>query len=126
MKCIDNLRMWWRRGQRTAEGHPATGTLREHLGGQPIAALRAPGPAAPQQCGCPFYGKSAHPEMRLLIETGGNQCAAIWGRHSPCSMEISGKRPDLSRCPLRWGQSFPARAAAMLNFNQVQGWFEIR
>jgi hypothetical protein len=47
---------------------------------------------------CPFYGKAASEMFTILSPTGGNQCALITGRHSPCVMELAGKAPELANC----------------------------
>lgn len=47
---------------------------------------------------CRFYGMSG--ETGHLVPTGGNQCALLLGRYSPCQMEINGNPIDESRCPL--------------------------
>jgi hypothetical protein len=50
---------------------------------------------------CPFYGKSAHEFLRILVPSGGNQCALITNRYAPCKLEIAGDpAPELERCEL--------------------------
>lgn len=48
---------------------------------------------------CMFYGKSAHEFLKILVPSGGNQCALITNRHAPCKLEIAGDpAPELERC----------------------------
>lgn len=48
---------------------------------------------------CKFYGKSAHELFRILTPSGGNQCALVTARHSPCKLEIGGDaHPELENC----------------------------
>jgi hypothetical protein len=50
---------------------------------------------------CPFYGMSlVNKSGRMMIPTGGNQCALITSAYSPCWMEGAEKRaPDWAACP---------------------------
>lgn len=52
---------------------------------------------------CPFYGVALHVnqhDFRVLIPSGGNQCALITSAHSPCWMEVAEDRaPDWAQCP---------------------------
>ena len=56
---------------------------------------------------CPFYGRAMYqtgliggPRPILLLNTNGNQCAAVVTSHAPCQMEIAGDEPDWKFCML--------------------------
>lgn len=49
---------------------------------------------------CPFYGFNAVASMRLLVPSGGNQCALITNAISPCRRELAGVSPNWALCPL--------------------------
>jgi len=49
---------------------------------------------------CPFYGFSAVEEMKVFMDTKGNQCALVSGSFSPCKMEVDGETPDWYSCSL--------------------------
>lgn len=50
---------------------------------------------------CPFYGRALVFAGRpfTLLGTGGNQCAIIIDRHSPCALEIDNQPVDWRTCP---------------------------
>ena len=50
---------------------------------------------------CPYYGKHASKELRVLSETHGNQCALITTRHAPCYLETDQQSPDLDACKFK-------------------------
>jgi hypothetical protein len=50
---------------------------------------------------CPFYGYVASTALRVLMPSGGNQCALITDAHSPCKQELAGKPLHLETCPRR-------------------------
>ena len=63
---------------------------------------------------CKFYGKSAHDFLRILVPSGGNQCALVANRHAPCKLEIDGDaHPELENC--EWCGS--ARAIEIAKFD---------
>jgi hypothetical protein len=47
---------------------------------------------------CPFYGYAALPNRKVLVSSGGNQCALITDAHAPCRMEQDGQHPELEHC----------------------------
>jgi hypothetical protein len=49
---------------------------------------------------CKYYGCAAARELKTLISKGGNQCAVQMHKHAPCEMELAGKAPEHSACPL--------------------------
>jgi hypothetical protein len=50
---------------------------------------------------CKFYGCAAVTKLRVLVPTGGNQCALITESHAPCRMEVHLKKPPvLEECEL--------------------------
>jgi len=54
---------------------------------------------------CPFYGfSSPSPEMPVMMDSSGNQCALERGSFSPCQMEMGGKTPGWEQCPIRQKQ----------------------
>lgn len=50
------------------------------------------------RCRCPFYGFQVM-EGGWFLSAGGNQCALIVKRYSPCSMEMQHNNPDWDTCP---------------------------
>lgn len=49
---------------------------------------------------CRYYGKHWAGTDFGLVDSGGNQCAAITRAYAPCRMEISGVTPDETACAL--------------------------
>ena len=49
-----------------------------------------------EQHPCPFYGMAMG--EGYFLDTNGNQCALISGRHSPCKMELDGEKPNWYNC----------------------------
>lgn len=49
---------------------------------------------------CPFYGMHAIRGARMLMGSGGNQCAVIANAYAPCRMERDGKEPIFEDCEL--------------------------
>ncbi len=52
---------------------------------------------------CPFYGKSYHVELGVLLETHGNQCAIVRVAHAPCTMEMRHLPVEWAACLYRRG-----------------------
>ena len=52
---------------------------------------------------CPFYGFFLQPEMGVMVNQDGNQCALKTQSYSPCAMEIREQTPDWHRCPYNSG-----------------------
>ena len=56
-----------------------------------------PAVIAQQRPACPFYG--FYEADGSMVDSGGNQCALIADRHSPCKMEGEGTEVNWSECP---------------------------
>lgn len=57
---------------------------------------------------CPFYGKHAVPEMKMMVGQSGNQCALVTSHFAPCTLEMAGDpAPRLENC--EWEDSQRAR-----------------
>jgi hypothetical protein len=47
---------------------------------------------------CPYYGRHATANLKLLIDSHGNQCALIVERFAPCYLAVDGQAPELEAC----------------------------
>ena len=47
---------------------------------------------------CPYFGRHASREFRVLIQQHGNQCALITERYAPCYFDVDGQQPNLEAC----------------------------
>ena len=64
---------------------------------------------------CPYYGRHAVVDFKMLVSQGGNQCGLIFESYSPCRMEIRGEQPDFAACEFNG----TGRALELARYRQV-------
>ena len=64
---------------------------------------------------CPFYGKHAVENMKVLASQGGNECGLVTSRYAPCAMETAGVPVEFEKCD--WHGA--ARASEFALFEHV-------